>query len=560
MKYKLLLFGIILLAAVLRLWNLGNVPISPDWDEAALGYNAYSLLQTGKDEYGATLPMTLQSFGDYKPALYAYLIIPFIPVFGLSDIAVRLPSAIFGIIAVGATYLLVKELLYYKKNKKENTHVSEKLRQVLPLLSAGLLAISPWHIQFSRVAFESNVGLTCNILLVLCFIVGLRKNWIFIFSGFFAALSIYTYQSEKIFTPLLVLVLTVIYRKELFKVAKKYLVLAFVIGALVSLPMVYFTATNEHGLARAKGTSVFSSQDDILKYSIQKIERDKKDNNVLGLILDNRRVEYTKLIFSGYLAHYDLKWLFVTGDAQRHHAPFMGLLYLWELPFLLIGIYTAAFSPLAKQYRKSQFVLFSWFLIAPIPAAITNDVPHAVRTLNFLPTFQIFTAIGLLTFYVFVQKIVRLTVWKKISVLALTGLVVVVSGLNIAYYLNQYFVQQNYFYSEYWQYGYKEAVSYAANNYEKYERIIVSSEVPLDQSYIFFLYYLQFPPHEYQTTQGENHSFGKFEFRPIEWKTDSTLSNTLFIGAPGEFPEVVPADHTIQYLNGEEAIKIVSTD
>lgn len=560
MKYKLLLFGIILLAAVIRLWNLGNVPPSPDWDEAALGYNAYSLLQTGKDEYGAVLPMTLKSFGDYKPALYAYLIVPFIPIFGLSDIAVRLPSALFGIIAVGATYFLVRELLYIKSSKKESNQTFETIRQILPLLSAGLLAISPWHIQFSRVAFESNVGLTCNILLALFFLIGLRKHWVFLFSGIFAAFSIYTYQSEKIFTPLLVLVLAIIYRQELLQVAKKYILLAFVIGAIIALPMVYFTATSEYGLARAKGTSVFSSRDDLLKYSIEKLERDKKDNNVLGQVLDNRRVEYTKLIFSGYLSHYDLKWLFITGDAERHHAPFMGLLYLWELSFLFMGIYIVVFSPLSKRYRKSQIFLFAWFLTAPIPAAITNDVPHAVRTLNFLPTFQIFIAIGLLASFVYIKNALQSNTWKRLSVLASSGAMLIIIGLNIAYFLNQYFVQQNYFYSEYWQYGYKEAVSYAADHYDKYEKIIVSDKVPLDQSYIFFLYYLKFPPHEYQTTQGMNHAFGKFEFRSIDWKNDNTLSNTLFIGAPGEFPENVSATHSIQYLNGEDAIKIVSTD
>ncbi|MBI5019248.1 hypothetical protein HZB58_03170, partial [Candidatus Gottesmanbacteria bacterium] len=75
---------IIILAAFLRLWQLGNVPVSPDWDEAALGYNAYSILKTGKDEYGIFLPRTLRSFDDYKPPLYTYLAIPAVAAFGLT--------------------------------------------------------------------------------------------------------------------------------------------------------------------------------------------------------------------------------------------------------------------------------------------------------------------------------------------------------------------------------------------------------------------------------------------------------------------------------------------
>src|SRR5437667_4318474 len=108
-KTKILL--IIIIASVLRLWQIGQVPASLDWDEASLGYNAYSILQTGKDEYGKVLPVVLESFGDYKPALYAYLIIPFLNIFGLTEIAVRLPAALIGIIAVLLTYFLTKELL-----------------------------------------------------------------------------------------------------------------------------------------------------------------------------------------------------------------------------------------------------------------------------------------------------------------------------------------------------------------------------------------------------------------------------------------------------------------
>ena len=77
LKSQMLLF-IFLLAGLLRLWGIGAVPVSLDWDEAALGYNAYSIYHTGRDEYGKFLPVILKSFDDYKPALYAYTIIPFI--------------------------------------------------------------------------------------------------------------------------------------------------------------------------------------------------------------------------------------------------------------------------------------------------------------------------------------------------------------------------------------------------------------------------------------------------------------------------------------------------
>src|SRR3990170_6052123 len=97
-KYSIIL--IVLIAAVLRLWKLDNIPPHLTPDEAALGYNAYSILKTGKDEYGEFLPIIFKSFGDYKPGLYVYLTVPFVAFFGLNEYTVRLPSAIFGIIAV----------------------------------------------------------------------------------------------------------------------------------------------------------------------------------------------------------------------------------------------------------------------------------------------------------------------------------------------------------------------------------------------------------------------------------------------------------------------------
>src|SRR3989344_384164 len=140
-KFNWILIPVILLAAVLRFYQLGQNPPSLDWDETAHGYNAYSVLKTGRDEYGYKFPLYFRSFDDYKPPLYTYLVVPSVAIFGLTDFAVRFPSAFIGVLAVLATYLMVYELFKSKK---------------IALLSAFFLCISPWHLQFSRVAFETN--------------------------------------------------------------------------------------------------------------------------------------------------------------------------------------------------------------------------------------------------------------------------------------------------------------------------------------------------------------------------------------------------------------------
>ena len=551
-KKNILVFaGIVLLAVLLRFMYLGIAPPSPNWDEVSLGYNAYSILETGKDEYGKTLPIILRSYDDYKPALYAYFTIPSIWLFGLNTFAARFPSAIFGILTVVATYFLVKELFpNIRKFSIFNFQFS------ISEIAAFLLAISPWHIQFSRIAFESNVAMGFNALSILLFLKSLKKPFLLFPTAIIMGASIYIYQSEKVLIPLLFIILVFVFRKELFMIPKKYLIAFVAIIFLIAMPMINFTLTNSDALARAKGVSIFSDLTPFLKQNVQKLIEDKKNKDYLGLLLDNRRIEFAKSIISGYISHFDLSWLFITSDIERHHAPNMGLLYIWELPFLLIGIYALMFGNFDK---KIKIFVIAWFLIVPIPASVTSGVPHAVRTLNFLPIFQIFVAIGLIVSYIFISN---MKYQFKYLIFSLCFLFFI---FNFLYYLNQYFVQQNYFHSQVWQYGYKEAIGKIARIEEKYSKIIVSNQPHLDQSYMFFLFYLKYPPTLYQKEAiyasggfRENHKFGKYEFRPIVWDNEKKSSDILFVGRPSDFPSSsVDVIASVYYLDGSGAIKIV---
>lgn len=550
-----ILFGIIIIVAgCIRLYKIDQVPASPDWDEAALGYNAYSILQTGRDEYGKVFPVVLQSFDDYKPALYAYLVIPFIKLFDVSVLAVRLPSAIVGIFAVAAVFFLVRELF------QKNVHLGkvEVKRNTLSLLTMLLVAISPWHIQFSRVGFEAQVGLAFNIFATLFFLKGLRNKYFLPVSFFFAAVNIYVYQSEKVYTPLLFIVLFVVFWRQFIKIPKKWIIGSFTLAVLVVLPMAIFILTNPNALARAKGVSVFSDTEKLLSANSEKINRDHASGDYLGLILDNRRIEYGKAFASGYLSHFTPNWLFYEGDVARHHAPFMGQLYIWTLPFILIGLYVLLFSAID---RKTKWFVLLFMFIAPIPASVTIDVPHAVRTINFIPVFDVLTALGALYVlgWIWSVKYSFLKLKIKYVVVGVAGVMIV---LNILYYFNQYFVQLNYFDSKYWQYGWKDAVAYTVKEGKKFDHIVVTNQPPLDQSYVFFLFYTKYDPKKYQESGGtksggfndQHTAFDKYVFRPINWDKDKLSKNTLFVGSPKELP--VNFAYTFHYLNGEPAIVV----
>lgn len=559
-KHLLALAAVLVVAVFLRFFMLGQVPASPDWDEAALGYNAYSLLKTGRDEYGVKLPLVLRSFDDYKPALYAYLAILPIKFFGLNLWAVRLPAAIFGVLAVLLTYLLVKELFSDISPRRSHglrfATACHRPRCSLALLASLLLAVSPWHLQFSRAAFESAVGMTLNVFIALLFLKGLKKPLFLILSAFFAGLNLYAYQAEKIFTPLLVLAIAVIWRKKLFKLPRQYLAATIVVGLLVTLPFVRLILTTPEIFLRAKGTSFSSDQTVYLSRTVQKLMRDYHQGNTLGLVLDNRRVTYLYSFLSGYLSHFNLNWLFIAGDDARHHAPRMALLYLVELPFLLWGIYEMVFTKKEKQARN---LVFAWLMLAPLPAAFTSGVPHAVRAMRMMPGLQILVASGLLAFW---QTLKTKQNWPRVTVILILG------GLtlfNFVYFLNQYFIQLNYFTSYAWQYGYERAVDEVEKIQDKYDKIVVTNQPHLDQSYMFFLYYLQYDPASYQREGGtvtggfaeDRNAFGKYEFRPIDWSREEKNERILYVGRPDDFGVGASVHKTINFLDGTPAVAIV---
>ena len=574
-RTNLFLFFIILIATFLRFWQIGAVPASPDWDEVSLGYNAYSLMQTGRDEYGKLLPFIFRSYEDFKPPLYAYLAIPSIAVFGLTTIAVRLPAVLFGILAVLGMYLLVKELfkpLSFRthssgeKSQKDSIFGGDlsfvEMTEYVALLSSLLLAISPWHIQLSRVAFESSTALTVIIFASLFFLKGLKKPWLISLSVALFSATIYLYQSQKVFAPVLLIALVLLYRKELFSLPKKYIITPLLIGAIIVLPIVAYTITRQQALSRATSTSIFSHELNPEYNSTIRLQLDKQNNDESGYLFDNKLLAYKKEMLNGYLAHFDLNWLFIRGDMERHHAPGMGLLYLWELPFLLIGLYQLFFH---EKRKKEKLLVFSWLLLAPIPASLTVETPHAVRTLQMLPMIEILVAVGLVTAYRVIKSSSHQVFTSKVIKLFILLLFIFVLLFNFMYYLNQYFVQQNYFYGRSWQYGYAQTIPAVQKLAEDNDKIVVSNQKYLDQSYMFFLFYTKYPPQKYQA---ENKLYGitapykvmgKYEFRPIDWNTDGKLRKTLFVGNADDFPASITPTMVITSPDGKAVIKVVES-
>ena len=420
-----LIYLIVILAAVLRFYNLGQNPPSLDWDETAHGYNAYSILKTGKDEYGYKLPLFFRSFDDYKPPIYTYLVVPSVALFGLNDFAVRFPSAALGTFAVLFAYLMVKELFslgasgdasggpppsarsgrgemnssinIWEKRGRRVGETSGRTRSAehIALLAAFFLAISPWHLQFSRVAFETNSAIFWSVLGTWAFLRAIRsqgKNFVIFMS--LAALAfganLFMYHNARVFIPIYSLALLILFKDKLWKNIKSLLLPAVI--TLVFVAVLIPIITSISGQLRYKGTTIFADVSPQYE-TANLIEEDRKQNQeIIGKLLHNRRFVYIPILIDNYLSHFRPSYLFFQADMDRHHAPEIGLLYLWDLPFIIAGIYFL----LSKSFSiKTKVIIFWWFLIAPIASSVTWGVPHSLRSEIYLPTYQIFAAVGI---------------------------------------------------------------------------------------------------------------------------------------------------------------------
>jgi 4-amino-4-deoxy-L-arabinose transferase-like glycosyltransferase len=462
------------LGVLVRFYKLGNIPNSLDWDEVSQGYNAYTILTTGKDEFGITLPSVIRSFSDYKPPIYTYLTSLSVGAFGLNPFSVRFPSAFFGSLSILLVYFLVYEV--FKK---------EKYSKLVALLSMLFFAISPYSIQFSRTGFDANVGVFLAILGTWLFIKGLNKKvvWSIFLGTLFLGLSVYTAHSEKVFTPLFFLCL-IFYGRKYFFGKKAILLCLLVFFAFLNI----FWFFNQKTRARSSGV-LFTSSQDILKTPVNEMAYDKKHDDSFSSLIHNRRFVFVNKYIENYLSHFDLNSLFINGDNARHHAPGTGILYLSSLPIILFGIF---FVIRRKIYPA--FIFFAWIIIAPIASGFAINAPNFQRSLIFLPTFHIFEALGCYYLFSLLSRIKFSRLWM--------GIIVILFSLNVFYYFHQYFVYTNSEYGQYWQYGYKEAIDYINKSINQDKKVFFANDI--EQGYIFFLFYNKYNPQKYLANDGSN--------------------------------------------------------
>lgn len=536
--WSIVLALIIFIAGFFRIWQITQIPAGFNADEAAIGYNAYSILKTGKDEFGQFLPVVFTSFGDFKPPLYFYLTVPFIAILGLTELAVRLPSAIFGVLTVLFVYFLTKKLF-----KSE----------ILSLASCFFLAISPWHIHYSRGGWETNLFTFLLTLGVYLFIKSLEKPKFLYLSSIVFALSFYSYQGARLIMPLLVILLALFFRNQLFKI-KKQLILSAILGLLIILPALY-TFFAGPGFSRFSGVSIFADSGPFWQINERRGQHQDPGSPFVQ-ILHNKVQAYGLTAVKNYFSHFEGSFLFITGDViPRNRILENGTLLIIFLPFLLFG----SFFLIIKKPANWQ-VIFLWLLAAPTASALTFQSPQALRAASMVVPLAIIAGYG------FFCAWKLLFPYKQIVFLFII--------LTLSFLIHDFF-RFWHFYTIHnpqkipvaFEYGFSELVAKVNSIKDKYNKVLVTDGY--DQPYILFLFYSNYQPEKFQKEAkltprdkfgfSTVRSFDKFEFRKINWEEDKNLKNTLIVGISEEIPENVKIADQVLNPDGSVAFKIVGT-
>ncbi len=499
-KPKIVLIAIIILAAFLRFYRLGEVPMGITWDEAAVGYNAWSIVSNGKDEWNNSYPLVFKSFEDDKSPIHIYITAASVFIFGLNDFSIRLPMAIFGVFNVLLIYFLVKEI--YSKN--------------IGYMAAFLMAISPYSIQFSKFNHESGISLAFFMVGLIYLIRFIKKKTsrLYLVSIFFG-LSALTYHTALVFIPLITVVCAILFYKDLF--INKIQLFFSICVVLVFLLVCFF----EPGLLGINRLNQTSLSDQMIK---ETYIYESTQNLFLGRI---------ELYVQRYLSHFTYQYLFKSGDPNpKFSSQYTGQFYLIEGLLLVAGA-------LSFVRNKSRFnlLILSWALLAPIPASITggaSEAPHAARSMFVMGSWQI---IGSLGFFSILGLIRSINMRKIYSVTIL-----IILFLSTFLYLKSYYLEYAPKYAFEWIYGMKQSVEYI-QKHQEYEKVYITDNRA--QPYIFYLFYLKYPQPEFMkervlnTSNSKSYnlvtSFGKYHFGDWDPIESEPIFGVLYIVSPSQY-------------------------
>ncbi len=443
------------LSIFMHFWKMPEIPNGFYYDEAAVGYNAYSIAMSGADEHGVKYPLFFRSFGNYHEPVMVYILAPMVKSLGLEKWVVRLPSGIFLILASIAFYFLAMK---WARNRW------------ICLCGAFVFSILPWVFPIARVGIGGYtamlLGMTAGCYFLLDAI-GRKSFPSAVLSGGFCAFAMYAHNIGRPMTATMLVCFVIALNVLLIK---RWKVFALFVASYVTflVPMIIAVINNPKSMtARFSGMSVWSDGAPCLE--------------VVNRILER------------YMEYFSPAFLFIQGDYElRHNAGSSGELYLFMAPFIIVGFYF-----IIRNFKRNPYCRFMLLVILSYPAAavLTMEKMHSTRCMNGAPFWCILTVIGFYFIWTFKQKF-------RIAIIA----VLCFSGIEVSSYFINYFgkyavASRGVFYAPF-----TEVLELSFKNLSSNEILYVSDSVffhPVDKSfkpywYVYFLFYGKVSPETYQ--------------------------------------------------------------
>ena len=441
-RYEIVTYIFLTIGFILRLINLEEMPNGLIPDEASAGYEAYSILNYGTDRLGKTFPVFLISWGSGQNALYTYLLIPFIKIFGLTKFAVRLPMAIISCASVIIMYFLLKNIF----GKKVAT------------IGTVFLSICPWHIMKARYGLESNIFPNIILISVFFIILGIKKNKMkFFYLGWaFLGISTYAYGTSYFFVTIFTII-TLIFLLVKKQIKLKNALIALLIAGLIALPIVIMIFINIFDLPEQK----------ILCFTIPRLFINRFQGNCSLFSSD--------FLINSINNFKDSIKILLLQDGNIIY----GLTYWYSLPLFLIGAFEAIFK--SKKYDITNKIMNIWFLAAVLLLFLVT--PGIIRINIILLPIIYYIIIGL-------SIVIKLCKNKKNNLIILF-LIILFSFI---------FFVWDYFTSQYTGAEYVEGVQDVIEYVDSLENKNIYMEYNIKEPYIYVLFYTRKNPERFYST------------------------------------------------------------
>ena len=460
-KYNIILYIILVVGFITRSVGININPKGLNVDEASSGYDAYSILEFGCDRNGNKFPVFLEAWGSGQNALYSYLMIPFIKLFGLNVITTRLPMVILGCISLIVWYNLLNEV----KNKK------------FAIIGLSFLVICPWNIMKSRWGLESNI-FPDFVLYAIYFIVKFIKtnnvSKLYI-TSILLGISSYTYGTSYFFLPIFCIIMY-IYLLYTKKVNIKNVILSFSIIFIIALPIMLYIIINTFDL----------NQIDLGIITIPKlpVNRYEEQTSIFnGNILTKSIKNFVK----------SLKLLLTQDDGLSWNCiPGFGFFYIISIPFLVYGIIYSIKNK--EEIKKYESVIDIWFISSFLLMFVLNEVN--INRINVL--------IYPLIYYVI--NGIYIVVAKR-NIISNSIILIVYIAFFVMFMCSYIFLKpaNNYTFVD----NIKEVIEYV----EKVKDRKIYIEYAFKEPYIYVLYYTKYNTHDFidSVQYIDNENLGKFD-------------------------------------------------